>query len=97
MGSARNLRLKVRVGADMPRYHLQICESDDCISDEDGLELPSLEAAVAAAEAGLKDLLCEDIRFGRLDLKRRIEITDDDGRIVAEVRAADLVRIDGAA
>ena len=59
----------------MPLYFFNLY--DDLVTfDDEGRELPDLSAAMQAAEQGARELLCEQLRAGRIDLSHRIEITD---------------------
>ena len=63
----------------MPRYFLHIRDGDELIPDEEGTELPDLDAAKAEAIAGARDILAEKLRSGeRLD-GEVIEIADEAG------------------
>lgn len=58
----------------MPRYFFDIFNGGGPVPDEEGVELPDLAAARAAAIVGIRSMLCEEVEQGRIDLDGRIEI-----------------------
>jgi hypothetical protein len=72
----------------MPRYHLHLRFRDRLVKDEEGAELPDLEAARHEARQTLRDLAAEDISAGRSLRIRSVEICDEDGRDIATVSVA---------
>lgn len=69
----------------MPRYFFDTRDGDLFIEDDDGFELPDLEAAKAAASASLAEL-ARDMSLP--DKGRRVVVVEvrDDQRSVLEVR-----------
>jgi hypothetical protein len=47
--------------------------------DEEGLELPDLEAAREIALDAARDLVCESVHEGHLNLDHRVEVEDEKG------------------
>lgn len=77
----------------MPRYHLNLF--NDVVSmDEEGMELPDLEAARDAAIVNIRDLMKDQLVKGHITLSHRVEIANDRGRILATVFFSDAVTID---
>ena len=65
--------------AAMPRFFFHVY--DDVVAlDEEGCELPDLEAVRQRAIEGARELACEQIRKGKLTLHHRIEVEDEDGK-----------------
>jgi hypothetical protein len=60
----------------MPRYFFNIRDGYDVDEDEEGIELPDLEAARAEALATVEELRDELADAGNIEL----EITDETGR-----------------
>ena len=81
------------VGADMPRFFLNIHNGLGLVRDEEGTDVPDVEAARRKAIEGVRSILSEEIKSGSIDLAGRIEIADGDGRVVAEILFTDAVRI----
>ncbi len=77
----------------MPRYRFNVDNSIGFVADEEGRELPDLAAARAEALKGVRSILAEDVLNGRLDLKGRLEVTDEAGEILATIGFADAVDI----
>jgi hypothetical protein len=55
------------------------------LSDAVETEAASLEDARQAAILGIRDILCHDAISGEIDLRRRIDITDDKGTLLLSV------------
>jgi hypothetical protein len=66
----------------MPRFYLHVCNGTGFIEDEEGTDLPDLEAARALAVKCARDIMAADVRRGALDLSSFIEIEDGDKRLV---------------
>ncbi len=65
------------------------------VDDEEGLELPNLEAARARAEAYALDMTAATVLEERkINLHHRIEVTDGMGQKVLTVEFGDLVTIE---
>lgn len=62
----------------MPRYYLHVF-NDEITLDEEGLELPDLEAARQEALESARSLVCDAVHKGYLNLDHRIEI-ETEGR-----------------
>ena len=65
----------------MPRYYFHLHNDVDAL-DEDGSEHRDAKAAMAYAVGAARELICEDVKKGRLNLNHRIEVTDDRGEQV---------------
>lgn len=78
----------------MPCFHLNIRDGFDVV-DEEGQEFASLDDARRAAVASARDMMAADIRSGSLSLDERIEITNQEGAILATVCFRDAVRVRG--
>ena len=65
----------------MPRYFFHV-HDDLALRDRDGIELADAEAAGAAALAGARAMMCEQLTKGRLDLCCRIEVVDEEGKSI---------------
>ncbi len=76
----------------MPRYFFHVY--DDVIAqDEEGVELPSIEAARLNALIGARDLIAEQVRRGYLVLSHWIDVVDEQGAPVLTVAFRDAVDI----
>ena len=66
----------------MPTYFFHIRGGALDAKDGEGLVLPDLAAARAEALRGARSLIAADVLEGRLNLIDRIEVEDEDGRLV---------------
>jgi hypothetical protein len=62
----------------MPRYFFHIY-NHDITMDEEGRELPDIEAARELALDSARDLVCDSVHLGHLNLDHRIEVADEGG------------------
>jgi hypothetical protein len=62
----------------MPRYFFHIY-NHDITMDEEGQELPDIEAAREIALGSARDLVCDSVHLGHLNLDHRIEVADQQG------------------
>ena len=76
----------------MTRYFFDLHDDFDVI-DEEGAELPDLDAARLRSIREVREMACASIKdHGHIDLRHRIDIRTDD-KIVCSVRFEDAVRI----
>ena len=78
----------------MPRFFFHIYD-EAVIRDEDGIELADSEAARAAAVAGARSMMCDQLSRGRLSLHHRIEVEDGAGCTILVLPFADAIAIEG--
>lgn len=69
----------------MARFYLHVINRLGSAPDEEGTELPDARAAEARAIEGIRSILADEAKTGRLDLDGRIEIADENGAIVRTV------------
>jgi hypothetical protein len=69
----------------MPLYYFHVCNGNGFTEDDEGQELPDLEAARAVAIRSARDIMASDIRDGTLDLSSFIEIEDKDSQLVRTI------------
>ncbi|MDB5693254.1 MAG: hypothetical protein JWO81_2317 [Alphaproteobacteria bacterium] len=77
----------------MPRYFFHI-HDDVVVMDDEGIELPDAEAARREAVAGIREMMCEQLRKGRLALHHRIEVADAAGAPVLSLAFGETVAIE---
>ena len=76
----------------MPLYFFNIY--DDIVTvDDEGLELPNVEAARLHAVAGARDLIATQVRHGYMIRSHWIDVADRQGQILFSVKFADAVDI----
>ena len=66
----------------MARYYFHICNGTGFVQDEEGLELPDIEAARAEAIRSARSIMASDVQRGMLDLSSFIEIEDENRQLV---------------
>ena len=77
----------------MPRYFFHIYD-DVIVHDDEGMELADVAAARREAVAGIREMMCDQVRKGRLVLHHRIEVEDAGGAPVLILAFADAVTIE---
>ena len=80
----------------MPCYHFNVQNGTGFVEDEEGRELPDLDAVRCEALTGIRSILAEDVRKGFLDLAGRIEVLDETGARVLTVPFAEAVDVRSA-
>lgn len=66
----------------MGRYFFHLRDDVDDLLDPEGLELPDLQAAHDQALRAARDTLSHEIKSGCIDLRYRIDVEDEAGRLV---------------
>ena len=76
----------------MPRYLMHLVDSVDVLLDPDGIELPT-EAVAQKALASARDCIAGDVHEGRVDLRYRIDVHDENDQVIHSISFADAVEI----
>lgn len=76
----------------MPRYFFHLVDSADVLLDPDGVDL-SPDAVERAALSAARDCMCGDLKNGQLDLRYRIEVQDENGKLVHRLAFPDAVDV----
>ena len=74
------------------RYFFHVHDDLTAI-DEEGADLPDPAAAKYYALAAARELICDEIRSGRVNLDHMIKIEDENGVHVGTIRFSDAVQI----
>ena len=69
----------------MSRFFLHVLNGVGDVRDGEGIEVESLDAAVAQAKEGIRSIVGDEARRGRIDMDGRVEIADESGRLCAVV------------
>jgi hypothetical protein len=77
----------------MPRYRFNIHNGIGFVEDEEGRDLPDLDAARTEAVKDIRSILVEDMEHGRIDLCGRIEVVGESGVAVLSVAFEEAVQI----
>lgn len=77
----------------MPRYFFDL-HNDVDVLDEEGKELPNLEAAKAEALREVREMLQASITdSGTINLRHHIDVRDETGRIMHVIHFEDVVTV----
>jgi hypothetical protein len=73
------------------RYFFHIRDGDRLVRDEEGTDLPNMDAARAEARASARDLMMEDLKSLRKKEKRWLEIANENGRVIETISIRDVL------
>ena len=77
----------------MPRYYFHVRNSSGHLGDAEGEELPTIEAARSVAIAAIRSIISDESKTGKVDLRGRIEVTDEDGATLLLVPFSDAIEV----
>lgn len=77
----------------MTRFYLHLYNCTGMARDEEGRELPDLDAARDAAIQAIRDVMSEEARTGRVDLRGYIEIADETEAVRCRVPFASAIHV----
>jgi hypothetical protein len=77
----------------VPRFYFHVRNGLGFAEDEEGQMLPSVQAAREEAVSGARSMLSSEVCTGTLDLRGRIEVTDEQRHIVLTVPFSDAIHI----
>ena len=77
----------------MSRFYFHLHDALGYIPDEEGRELESSADAQVVAVMGARSIISAEVAEGRLDLRGRIEVTDDQGLRLAVIPFRDVVEV----
>jgi Domain of unknown function (DUF6894) len=77
----------------VPRFYFHLVD-ELLVPDLDGIDFVDSNAARAAAVEGIRGMICDQVKRGRLCLGCSMEIVDEAGERVAVLRFSDAVRIE---
>jgi hypothetical protein len=76
----------------VPRYFFHLY-NDLEVRDDEGRDLPDIDAACRAAEEDARHMAAESVRAGHLPLDHFVEVTDADGNPLFRVTFGQVVEI----
>ena len=79
----------------MPRYFFHL-QNDEFVRDDEGRDLPGIDAARRAAEADARTMAAESVRSGILNLAHFVEVEGEDGKALFRVSFGDAVEVSGS-
>jgi hypothetical protein len=77
----------------MPLFFLHVFNRTGSSHDDEGQDLPDVEAARVAAVEGIRSILRDEVAHGLIDFEGRVEIEDEGGTLVATVSYHDAVEL----
>ena len=75
----------------MARYFFNLHNGIGFVRDDEGRELPGLEAARFEAIRGARALIADEVLKGRLDLAGRLDVLGEDGEILLTILFSEAV------
>lgn len=69
----------------MRRFFIHVINRVGNARDDEGVELASLDLAVEQAKEGIRSIIADEAKSGRLDFDGRVEIADESGTILSVV------------
>jgi hypothetical protein len=75
----------------MARFYFHLRIGNELVPDDEGSELPGLDAAKHAATQSARELLGNAIRSEREDSPDAVVVADGEGRELASVALADMI------
>jgi hypothetical protein len=79
----------------MPTYFFHLTSRGDYVEDEEGIDLPDLEAARCEMIATARDLVLEGLQSGDVNLNDEIEVADDGGQVLMTVKLGKAIGLTG--
>jgi hypothetical protein len=77
----------------MPQFFLNVRDGDYLTRDVEGIEVANLEVARAEALAAARDVLGDEVKYGRVQDNRQYEITDEAGQVLATIPLMDALKL----
>lgn len=75
-------------------FYFHLYNGDGFTADDEGSEHQSLAAAREAAVEGIRSILSEEVKKGRLSLAGRLELVDEAGEVAMSIPFAETVAIE---
>ena len=66
----------------MPRFYFHICDAEGMSHDEEGSDLPDIDAARREAKASARDLITEYMKNRKPINGQTLQIADADGNVL---------------
>lgn len=82
-------------GRGMPLYFLDLVECGALIEDEEGETHASLDDAKRAALKAVRDVMCNEVAGGQLSLACRLDVFDDERKLVYSLPFKDALTVTG--
>lgn len=77
------------------KYFFHLCNDEETVLDIEGRKFENLEEVRHATIEAARDIMCSDVREGRLKLNQRIDVIDEHNKVAYSLKFTDAVRIIG--
>ena len=77
----------------MPRIFFHIHNGDGFTPDEEGRNFDSVDKAATEALRDIRSIVSEEVKHGRADLRGRLDLVDESGRVLGVVQFRDAVDV----
>lgn len=77
----------------MPHFYLHLSNGSGDTRDEEGIDLPDLQAARSEAVSSIRSILKDELALGSLDLDGHVRIADGNGNVLCDVPFTEAVDI----
>lgn len=84
-----------RYSRAMPRFHMHLKNAHFDHPDEEGVQLADIADARSNAIVGIRDVLSHEVREGKMDLRGKVDIKDDEGKVLLTVAFSVAINIIG--
>lgn len=78
----------------MRRYKFHLISDGSCMCDPDGLEMPDLDAMRGHATQAIADIVADELRQGKTDVRLTLLVDSEDGERVANFEAMARLLVD---
>jgi hypothetical protein len=75
----------------MARFYINFRNGDEIAKDDEGLDLPNLEEARAAALVSAREILADNVKGGAKNPLQAVIITDESGREIMTITAKEVL------
>jgi hypothetical protein len=75
----------------MPTFYFDIRDTQNLYKDEEGMELPDLNAARREAEEGAREMLADALKGHKVVDGKRIEIADENRSVLEIIKVRDFL------
>jgi hypothetical protein len=75
----------------MPRFYFHICDAEGVSRDEEGSDLPDIDAARREAKASARDLITEYMKNRKPVNGQTLQIADADGNVLEIMDVRDVL------
>lgn len=79
----------------MTRFFFHLQDRGGRVPDREGVELPDADSAHRHALQSARLLICDAVVQGRIDMRRAIQVEDQDGRRIADLPFSAALSIEG--